>query len=153
MSELVPLYRPTLKREWRVSGSRKHRTVGGVRGKCQSSSQEIMQPHTLAAVEGCPEAQPAVEGSQGGGETPPAPVGSAAAGAGGAACAGASVAGGAPVSGAGGASCSVAGSTPGAVGAGSVGGASSALPAGATGASVSAGRPPAAGRPGRRTSM
>src|SRR5215207_8723133 len=76
MSEVVPLYRPKLKQEWRVSRFRKHRTVGGVRGKCQSSSQEIVQTKTLATLEGCPEARPTAETYPGGGEAPPAPVGS-----------------------------------------------------------------------------
>src|SRR5215210_589297 len=160
MSEVVPLYRPKLKQEWRVSLSRKHRTVGGLPGKCQSRSQEIVQPDTRAAVEGCPEAQPVGEGYPGGGETPPAPVESVGEGVASVGAGAPCVAGGAVVSGTvpspavgAGASCPVAGSTPEAGGAVSAGGASSAVPAGATGASVSAGRPPAAGRPGRRTSM
>src|SRR4029450_2852295 len=118
--EVVPLYRPKLKQEWRVSLSRKPRTVGGVHRKCQSSSQEIMQADTLVVVESCPEAQPWGEGYPGGGETPPAPLESVGAGVGsvggGTACVdgGVSVEGAvpSPVVGAG-ASSSVAGSTPG----------------------------------------
>src|SRR5688500_13497046 len=102
MSEVVPLYRPKLKQEWRVSRFRKHRTVGGVRGKCQSSSQEIVQVKTLATVEGCHEAQLTVEAYPGGGETPPAPVESVGVGAGGAGSAVPSETGGAAVAGAGG---------------------------------------------------
>src|SRR4051812_33617243 len=124
MSEVVPLYRPKLKQEWRVSRLRKHRTVGGVPWKCQSSSQEIVQADTLATVEGCPEARLAVEGYPGGGETPPASVESAGCGAAGAGSAVPSEAGGALVAGAGGASSSVAGSTLGAVESGWIGGAS-----------------------------
>src|SRR3954447_19982906 len=104
-------------------------------------------------------AQLMVEGQPAGGEAPPVPVESVGAGACWAAgevawgvvgaVFGCAVAGSVPV--AGGASCSVAGSTvwpP--VGAALAGGVACDVPAGATGASVSAGSPPAAGRPGRR---
>src|SRR6185436_13951530 len=50
---VVPLYRPKLKREWRVSCSRKTQTLGGVRGKCQSPSQEIVQAKTRPLLESC----------------------------------------------------------------------------------------------------
>src|SRR5215213_9007641 len=153
MSEVMPLYRPKLKQEWRVSRLRKHRTVGGVRRKCQSSSQEIVQNNTEGMVEGCSEAQPTVERYPGGGDAPPAPLGSMGAVAGGTASAVPSETGGGVASAVGGASSSVAGSTLDVVGGVPVGAASSALLAGATGASVSAGSPPAAGRPGSRTSM
>jgi len=51
MSEVVPLYRPKLKQEWRVSRSPKAQTLGGVRGKCQSPSQEIVQAKTPPLLE------------------------------------------------------------------------------------------------------
>jgi len=52
MMRLVPLYRPKLKREWRVSNSPKTETLGGIRGNCQSSSQEIVQANSRGMVEG-----------------------------------------------------------------------------------------------------
>src|SRR5262245_15696325 len=158
MMRFVPLYRPKLKQEWRVSRSPKAQTLGGIRGKCQSSSQEIVQAKSRRTVEGWYEAQVVVEGYPGGGDAPPAPVVSVGEGAGSALCAGvcgvlSGVAGWACVV-AGGASCSVAGSTVSVVG-GVVawGVVCCSDPAGATGASVVAGSPPAAGRPGSRTSM